>query len=45
MAISLHWEELSAKYFIYVDVDSRHGWVPFRKDMEAKAFLVKRKAF
>jgi hypothetical protein len=45
MAINLHWEELSAKYRIFVDVDSQDGWVPLQKNMEITAFLIRRKAF
>jgi hypothetical protein len=45
MAISLHWEELSVKYHIYVDVDSQDAWIPFRNDVKITAFSVRRKAF
>jgi hypothetical protein len=43
MVISLYWEELSAKYHIYVDTDSKDGWVPFRKGMKITAFSARRK--
>jgi len=45
MAISLRWEELSAKYHIFADVDSADRWVPFRKNMEIIAISILRKAF
>jgi len=45
MAISLHLKELSAKYYIYVDEGWGDGWVRFRKNMEVKAFLIKRKVY
>jgi hypothetical protein len=45
MVIGLHWEELSAKYFIFADADSEDEWVLFQKDMEITAFSIVRKAF
>jgi hypothetical protein len=45
MLVSLHWEELSAKYYIYADTDTADEWLPFQKNLDAKAFLIKRKRF
>jgi len=41
MAIGLNFEELSAKFDIYVY--GQNGIVPFSKNMEINAFLIKRK--
>ncbi len=43
MAVGLHYEELSAKFEIYAYVDEKI--IPFVKDLEINAFLVKRKVF
>lgn len=43
MAIALNLDELSETFEIYMEVDSAGEFVPFRKDMEINAFLIKRK--
>jgi hypothetical protein len=43
MAVGLNLEELSETFEIYVEVDNEGGFVPFRKNMEINAFLIKRK--
>lgn len=43
MAIGLNLEELSETFEIYVEVDNENGFVPFRKNMEINAFVIKRK--
>ena len=43
MAIGLNLEELSLKFDIYAEASD--GFVPFYKNMEVTAFLVKRKSF
>jgi hypothetical protein len=43
MAVGINLEELSKKFEIYGEVDNEGDFVPFRKDMEISAFLIKRK--
>lgn len=43
MAVGLNLEALSEIFEIYVEMDNEDGFVPFRKNMEIKAFLIKRK--
>ncbi|SEP36466.1 hypothetical protein SAMN05660816_05481 [Niastella yeongjuensis] len=43
MAIGLHFEELSSKFEIYVDVNGEWDFIPFQKGLNIKAFLIKRK--
>ena len=43
MAIGINLEELSEKFEIYVEVDSKNEFLPFQKNMQIIAFLIKRK--
>jgi hypothetical protein len=43
MAVGLNLEELSEKFEIFVEVDNVAEFIPFRKNMEINAFLIKRK--
>ncbi|WP_439330555.1 DUF6934 family protein [Niastella populi] len=43
MAISLHLEELSETFDILADLNGNWEFVPFHKELNVKAFLVKRK--
>jgi hypothetical protein len=43
MAVGLNLEELSDTFEIYGEVDDEEDFVPFRKNMEINAFVIKRK--
>jgi hypothetical protein len=43
MAVTLHFEELSAKFEIYCRVDAIPEYLRFEKDMAVSGFLIKRK--
>jgi hypothetical protein len=43
MAVGINLEELSLTFEIYAEIDKQDDFVPFRKNMEINAFLVKRK--
>jgi hypothetical protein len=43
MAVGLNLEELSKTFDIYAEVDDSQDFVPFRKNMIIRAFLIKRK--
>jgi hypothetical protein len=43
MAVGINLEELCLTFDIYAEVDEQPDFVPFRKNMEINAFLVKRK--
>jgi hypothetical protein len=43
MAVSINLEELSSSFEIYAEVESQDDFVPFYKNMEINAFLIKRK--
>ncbi|HTI09789.1 MAG TPA: hypothetical protein VL832_14575 [Puia sp.] len=43
MAVGINLEELCRTFDIYAEVDQHDDFVPFRKNMEINAFLVKRK--
>jgi hypothetical protein len=44
MAVGINLEELSSTFEIYAEIEKQDDFVPFRKNMEINAFLVKRKA-
>lgn len=44
IAIGLNLEELSRIFEIYAEIEEDDRFIPFRKNMEIEAFLVKRKA-
>jgi hypothetical protein len=43
MAVGINLEELSKSFEIYAEVEDEEEFVPFCKDMEINAFLIKRK--
>jgi hypothetical protein len=43
MAVGLNLEELSIKFYIFAEVDNEEEYILFDKNMDIKAFLVKRK--
>jgi hypothetical protein len=43
VAISINLEELSEKFEIYAEIITSKLWLPFKKNMEAQAFVVKKK--
>ncbi|MBO9204983.1 MULTISPECIES: DUF6934 family protein [Niastella] len=45
MAIGLHFEELSSKFEIYVDIKGERDFIPFQKALNIRAFLIKRKIY
>jgi uncharacterized protein DUF6934 len=44
IAIGLNFEELSQVFDIYVEIEGDNRVIPFRKNLEVEAFLVKRKS-
>ena len=43
IAVGLNLEELSVKFYIFAEADEEDYYIPFKKNMEIKAFLIKRK--
>lgn len=43
MAVGLNLKELSAKFEIYAEADENEEFIPFQKNMNLEAFLIKRK--
>jgi hypothetical protein len=44
IAIGLNFEELSQVFDIFVEIEEGDRFIPFRKNLEVEAFLVKRKS-